>query len=153
MPARLVCLVAVALCAELLAGCASRPVNAPITEVNRNSGYRFGTRQLHDRDGLYGDNLFDSYEQDFLKRDVQGELTSRFFSPRNWGALWSKGWGRSENDLPTSFVLSGEAVDRLRAASGTIIEQSPEFQRLLRDTGAVVVPPTVVALAATRPGP
>ena len=50
MPARLVCLVAVALCAELLAGCASRPVNAPITEINRDSGYRFGTRQLHDRD-------------------------------------------------------------------------------------------------------
>ena len=44
------------------------------------------------------------------------------------------------NDLPTSFVLSDEAVDRLRAAAGTIIEQSPEFQRLLRDTGARVVP-------------
>ena len=44
------------------------------------------------------------------------------------------------NDLPTSFVLSDEAVDRLRVAAGTIIEQSPEFQRLLKDVGAVVVP-------------
>ena len=34
----------------LLAGCASRPVNPPITEVNRNSGYRFATRQLQDDD-------------------------------------------------------------------------------------------------------
>ncbi len=39
------------------------------------------------------------------------------------------------NDLPTSFVLSDEAVDRLRAAAGKIIHDSPEFQRLLKDTG------------------
>ena len=43
------------------------------------------------------------------------------------------------NDLPTSFVLPDTAVDRLRAAAGTIILASPEFQRLLRDTGARVV--------------
>ena len=71
----------------------------------------------------------------------------------SFSALQDKAERDYLNDLPTSFVLSGEAVDRLRAASGTIIEQSPEFQRLLKDTGAVVVPPTVVALAATRPGP
>jgi len=43
-----------ALCACALAGCATRPVNAPITEVNRNSGYRFETRQLNsdDRENL-----------------------------------------------------------------------------------------------------
>jgi len=146
------------LCAVVLAGCATRPINAPITEVNRNSGYRFQTRQLSDNDkenlvilafsgggtraaafsygvleelrrtevvnskgvkvrlldevdvitgvsggsftalayGLYGDELFDVYEERFLKRDVQGELLSRFLSPKNWSALWSEGWGRSE---------------------------------------------------------
>jgi NTE family protein len=46
--------------------------------------------------GLYGDKLFDDYEQRFLKRDVQGELIARAFSPRNWGSLSSTGWGRSE---------------------------------------------------------
>jgi len=45
------------------------------------------------------------------------------------------------NNLPTSFVLSDEAVDRLRGAAGKIILDSPEFQRLLRDTGATVSPP------------
>ncbi len=146
------------LCAVVLAGCATRPINAPITEVNRSSGYRFQTRQLSDNDkenlvilafsgggtraaafsygvleelrrtevvnskgvkvrlldevdvitgvsggsftalayGLYGDELFDVYEERFLKRDVQGELLSRFLSPKNWSALWSEGWGRSE---------------------------------------------------------
>ena len=43
------------------------------------------------------------------------------------------------NQQPTSFVLPAEAVDRLRAAAGTIILASPEFQRLLNDLGAKVV--------------
>jgi NTE family protein len=43
------------------------------------------------------------------------------------------------NLQPTSFVLPPEAVDRLRAAAGTIIMASPEFQRLLKDVGAKVV--------------
>jgi NTE family protein len=46
--------------------------------------------------GLYGDKLFDQYEQRFLKRDVQGELVVRALNPVNWGALASIGWGRSE---------------------------------------------------------
>ena len=43
------------------------------------------------------------------------------------------------NQQPTSFVLPPEAVDRLRAAAGTIIMDSPEFKRLLKDVGAKVV--------------
>jgi len=46
--------------------------------------------------GLYGDRLFDDYEQRFLKRNVQGELIARAFNPGNWGSLSSTGWGRSE---------------------------------------------------------
>jgi len=45
---------------------------------------------------LYGEKLFDDYEQRFLKRDVQGALLARFLSPGNWPSLWSAGWGRSE---------------------------------------------------------
>jgi NTE family protein len=45
------------------------------------------------------------------------------------------------NQQPTSFVLPPQAVDRLRAAAGTIILASPEFQRLLKDVGAKVVDP------------
>ncbi|HTS22663.1 MAG TPA: patatin-like phospholipase family protein [Casimicrobiaceae bacterium] len=43
------------------------------------------------------------------------------------------------NDLPTSFVLPPEAVDRLRAAAAKIIHDSPDFKRLLKDAGARVV--------------
>jgi NTE family protein len=43
------------------------------------------------------------------------------------------------NNLPTSFVLPPEAVDRLRAAAGKIILESPDFQRVLKDAGARIV--------------
>lgn len=43
------------------------------------------------------------------------------------------------NELPTSFVLSDEAVDRLRSAAGTALMNSPDFKRLLSDTGAKIV--------------
>ena len=39
--------------------------------------------------GLYGDKLFDDYEKRFLKRDVQGEITSRTLNPFYWPSLWS----------------------------------------------------------------
>ncbi len=35
------------------------------------------------------------------------------------------------NELPTSFYLAGEDVDRLREAAGKILDQQPEFQSLL----------------------
>jgi len=56
------------------------------------------------------------------------------------------------NQQPTSFVLPPEAVDRLRAAAGTIVLASPEFQRLLKDVGATVIPnPSANASAAGAP--
>ncbi|NOV27639.1 patatin-like phospholipase family protein [Cupriavidus necator] len=43
------------------------------------------------------------------------------------------------NELPTSFSITADAVDRLRAAAGKIILSSPDFQRLLQDVGARIV--------------
>jgi len=140
----------------LLAGCATRPINARLDQFDPTKGYRSSTRpELNDSDtiiilafsgggtraaafsygvleelrrteltingretrmldevdmmtgvsggsftalayALYGEKLFDTYEQAFLKRDVQGELIHRVLSPTNWGALWSENFGRSE---------------------------------------------------------
>jgi len=54
------------------------------------------------------------------------------------------------NLQPTSFVLPAEAVDRLRAAAGTAILASPDFQRLLKDVGATVVADPRAAAAAAQ---
>ena len=57
------------------------------------------------------------------------------------------------NQQPTSFVLPDEAVDHLRAAAGTIILASPEFQRLLKDVGATVVAAPAAAGSAAASAP
>ncbi len=56
------------------------------------------------------------------------------------------------NQLPTSFVLSDEAVDRLHAAATTIILESPDFQQPLKDEGARIVgrPATGMTVPSAR---
>jgi len=44
------------------------------------------------------------------------------------------------NRQPTTFALPAEAVDRLRAAAGTIIAESPDFRRLLKEAGVTMAP-------------
>jgi NTE family protein len=51
----------------------------------------------------------------------------------DFDALPDKGERAYYKDLPTSFHLSFEAVDLLRAAGRRVLIHSPEFQRLLRD--------------------
>jgi len=170
----------------LLAGCATRPVNPPVTSTDPTGGYRLlprlqqnlanekeslviltfsggGTRaaafaygvlevlrktevvtprgraRLLDAVdvitgvsggsftalayGLYGDKLFDEYEKRFLKRNVQGELTARFLSPSNWGALWSATWGRSEMaaQLYDDILFNGATFADLKRGNGPLI--------------------------------
>jgi NTE family protein len=45
---------------------------------------------------LYGEALFESYEQNFLKRDVQGALLRSLLNPFNWPSLLFTGYGRSD---------------------------------------------------------
>ena len=73
--------------------------------------------------GLYGDKLFDDYEQRFLKRNVQGEIVSRAFSPRYWGDLSSEGWGRSElaSQLYDEILFNGATFGDLNRGKGPMI--------------------------------
>jgi len=170
-----------------LGGCATRPVNPPITQIDQGTGYRMETRQkvrstnskenlvilafsgggtraaafsygvleflrrteielpngnrfrlLDSIDvitgvsggsftalayGLYGEKLFDEYEQRFLKRNVQGEIVARVFSPRYWGDLWSEGWGRSElaAQLYDEILFNGATFGDLNRGNGPMI--------------------------------
>jgi NTE family protein len=73
--------------------------------------------------GLYGDKLFDDYEKRFLKRDVQGEITSRTISPIYWPSLWSSTWGRSEMaaDLYDEILFNGATFGDLARGKGPLI--------------------------------
>jgi NTE family protein len=84
---------------------------------------------------LHGERLFDEYEQRFLKRDVQGELLMRTISPRNWPALYSEGWGRSE--------LASELYDE-------ILFENATFGDLVGRTGPFVVATATDISAGTR---
>ncbi len=57
------------------------------------------------------------------------------------------------NELPTSFVLPSEAVDRLRAAAGRIVLESPDFQRYLKALGDRVVKTATPASRSSAPLP
>ncbi|MDM0022455.1 patatin-like phospholipase family protein [Variovorax saccharolyticus] len=58
----------------------------------------------------------------------------------SFAALKDRGERAYLNSQPTSFHLPDEAVDRLRAAASTLILDSPEFARLLKDAGSALVP-------------
>ena len=169
----------------LVSGCATRPVNPPISQIDPAGGYRLITRpqystynenlvilafsgggtraaafsygvleflrnttlvdstgnrsRLLDQVsvitgvsggsftalayGLYGDKLFDDYEQRFLKRDVQGAIVARVLNPAYWPSLWSTGWGRSElaADLYDEILFNGATFGDLNRGSGPMI--------------------------------
>jgi NTE family protein len=76
--------------------------------------------------GLYGEKLFDEYQPRFLKRNVQGELTTRVINPLNWGALSSTGWGRSElaAQLYDEILFNGATFADLYRAGGPMVAVS-----------------------------
>ncbi len=180
-------LLACILTALVLAGCASRPINEPITQVDPKAGYRpyllipkipnndphtmfvlsfsgGGTRAAAFSYGvleelrrteiqvdgqrrrlidevdvitgvsggsftalayaLYGDRLFDEYEERFLKRDVQGTLTSRSLNPFYWHKFIGGTAGRSE--------LAAEYYDE-------ILFEGATFADLLKRPGPVAI--------------
>jgi NTE family protein len=73
--------------------------------------------------GLYGDGLFDIYEKQFLKHDVQGDLVARFLNPYYWPALMAGTWGRSEMaaSLYDDLLFHGATFGDLEKKPGPLI--------------------------------
>ena len=73
--------------------------------------------------GLYGDKLFNDYEQRFLKRNVEDEIAARAFNPLNWPRLVSTGWGRSElaAELYDEILFNGATFADLDRGAGPLI--------------------------------
>ena len=74
--------------------------------------------------GLFGNRIFKDFEQRFLKRDVQGELTnSVLFNPINWIRLASPFFGRSDlaTELYNETIFDQRTYADLAAAPGPFI--------------------------------
>lgn len=66
-----------------------------IDEVDAMSGISGGSFTALSY-SLYGDALFDEYEERFLRRNVQGKLLRMTLNPFNWPKLLSGDYGRSD---------------------------------------------------------
>lgn len=96
---------------------------------------------------------FDASKDAALAADLKGPPIDIFAIDVSFAALRDEDRAEFEylNNLPTSFVLPPEAVDRLRAAAGRIVMASPEFRRLLDSVGARIVSAPATAAPAPRP--
>lgn len=88
-----------------------------------------------------------------IAAELKGPEVDIFAIDVSFGALQDQAEFEYLNGLPTTFVLPGEAVDRLRAAAATIILASPEFQRLLKEIGAKIVSEPSSVGSTSSPAP
>jgi NTE family protein len=70
--------------------------------------------------GLYGDRLFEEFEPNFLKRNVQGALIRRLFRPKNFFMLMTPATSRSElaAQYYDEHLFHGATFGDLKAAQG-----------------------------------
>jgi Patatin-like phospholipase len=119
--------------------------------------------------GLYGEKMFDVYEKWTAMRELRDSVTLAtnkdpklgrlvnvpdadiYIVDVSFEALKDKAERDYFNQLPTSFFLPDEAIDRLRAAASTLILESPDFQQMLKDAGARVVDPSAIMPSAKLP--
>ncbi len=73
--------------------------------------------------GLFGDRIFDDFEEKFLKHDVQSVLTKKVLAPWNWFKLGSGRFGRSEMsaDYYDEILFGGGTFGDIAATGGPLI--------------------------------
>ncbi len=74
--------------------------------------------------GLFGDRLFEDYEEVFLRRSVQGALLRRLLSPGHWARSLFSGFDRTEMavDFYDRTVFQGKTFADLSLSGGPFIE-------------------------------
>jgi NTE family protein len=74
--------------------------------------------------GLFGDRIFEDFEQKFLKKNIQRELgTGILFNPYNWGRLFSPYYDRSDllAEYYDKHVFDGATFGDMMKRKGTMV--------------------------------
>ena len=133
---------AVLLIVAVVAGCASRPINPKLEQADPAAGYRADGHHLR---GLATDTLivvafsvraasaFPSGNNQLLARAVDVPDIELCAIDVSFAALPDPIEREYLNSMTTSFSLTEEQVDHLRTGARTIIRDSPEYKRLVRD--------------------
>ncbi len=74
--------------------------------------------------GLFGDRIFDDFEERFLRRNIQGSLILGMLRPKNWFRLFSTFFDRTELaiELYDRKVFDGATFEDLLAADGPYLQ-------------------------------
>jgi NTE family protein len=101
---------------EVLAGGERKRMVDEIDTISGVSGGSFPAAYY----GLYGDRIFEDFEPNFLKRNVQGALIGQIFLPRNFFRLMTPATSRSElaSQYYDKHLFHGATFRDLREAKG-----------------------------------
>lgn len=74
--------------------------------------------------GLFGDRIFEDYEQTFLKNNVQQILLNSVFNPLNWWKMLTTGFDRTELAVNyfDKYIFEGKTFADLKARHGPYIQ-------------------------------
>ena len=108
-----------------------RPLLQEVDVISSVSGGSFTAAYY----GLYGDKIFEDFEERFLRKDVEGELLEEVLNPVNWVRLLSASYGRS--DLAAVFydkILFNNATfsDLRRSGAPVIVINSTDLATGMR---------------------
>lgn len=96
-----------------------RPLTKEIDVITAVSGGSFTAAYY----GLYGDRIFEDYEQVFLRRNVQGELTDQLLDPTNWPRIMSPYYTRADmaTELYDETIFNHATFADLKRANGPFV--------------------------------
>jgi len=74
--------------------------------------------------GLFGDRIFENFQEKFLKKNIEGALLKRtFLNPYNWVRLWSPWFARSDlaAEYYDKYVFDGSNFGDMLKHKGTMV--------------------------------
>ena len=77
---------------EVVTDKGARPLIREVDVISSVSGGSFTAAYF----GLFGDRIFEDFEQRFLRRNVEGALFLQLFNPANWFRLMTTAFGRGD---------------------------------------------------------